>query len=88
MTQQVKEKLVRIDFVEKEQKKLNKQVAREKIQAKMEDYLIKLSKEYKPVKKDLQRILKKAELNAKYLELTVSIQKIKYQIIYWINGIY
>ena len=88
MTQQVKEKLVRIDFVEKEQKKLNKQVEREKFQAKMGDFLIKLSKEYKPVKKDLQRILKKAELNAKYLELTVSIQKIKYQIIYWINGIY
>ena len=88
MAQQLKEKLVRIDFAEKEQKKLNKQVAREKAQAKMEEFLMRLNKEYKPIKKDLQRILKKVELNVKCLELTVPIQRRMVEQVYKNNGIY
>jgi len=51
MVQQVKEKSVRVDFVETEQKDSDKQIKREKAQAKVEEFLIKLSKERKPFKK-------------------------------------
>ncbi len=56
MAQQVKEKLESIDFVEKEQKVLDKQVKRENALAKMELFLIRLSKEPKSVKTDLEKI--------------------------------
>jgi len=88
MAQQVKEKLVRIDIVEKEQKTLNKRIKWEKAQAKMEEFLIRLNKERKSVKSDLRRLFKKAELNAKYREHTVLIQEIGYQQVYMNNGIY
>jgi len=83
MTQQVKKKLVRIDFIEKEQKKFNKQVEREKAQVKMEKFLMRLNKEYKPVKVNLDKML-----NVKYLESTVLIHEIKYQQVYRNNGMY
>ncbi len=87
MAQQVKEKFVRVDFVEIEQKGSGKQIKREIALAKMEEFLIKLSKERKPVKKNLRKIFKKAELNAKYAEQIVPIQKIRDQQVYRNNEI-
>jgi hypothetical protein len=88
MTQQVKEKLVNIKFVEKEQKILNKQLKREKAQAKIENFLIRLNKEHKPVKRNLRRLSNKIELNAKYLEHKDLIQEMRYQQFYRNYGIY
>jgi len=88
MAQQVKEKLVRIDIVEKEQKTLNKRIKWEKVQAKMEEFLIRLNKERKSVKSNLRILFKKAELNANYCEHTVLIQEIGNQQVYMNNGIY
>ncbi|MFX1388290.1 MAG: hypothetical protein ACFE9M_13820 [Promethearchaeota archaeon] len=65
MIQQEKENLVWIA-----QKNLNKKVEREKAQAKMEKFLTSLNKQYKQVKK--------VELNARYLDLTVPIKNLKY----------
>jgi len=88
MAQQVKEKLVRIDIVEKEQKTLNKRIKWEKVQAKVEEFLIRLKKERKSVKSNLRRLFKKVELNANYCEHTVLIQEIGNQQVYMNNGIY
>ncbi|MHA2007477.1 MAG: hypothetical protein ACXABO_07270 [Promethearchaeota archaeon] len=88
MVQQVQEKLVNIEFVEKELKNLKKKVKRETAVAKIEDFLRKLNKESKPVKTNLRRLFKKAELNDKYLKHTVLIQEIKYQQFYRKNRIY
>ena len=44
---------------------------------------MRLNKEYKPVKANLDKML-----NAKYLESTVPIHKIKYHQVYRNNGMY
>ncbi|UCC20886.1 MAG: hypothetical protein JSV62_06295 [Promethearchaeota archaeon] len=88
MVQQAEENLIIIDFVGEVQKNLNKRLEREKALVKMEEFLIKLNKEHKPVKIDLERILKKVELNVKYLESIVPVQEIKYQQVYRNYGIY
>ena len=88
MAQQVKKKLVMVDFVTIEQKFLDKQVKRERAQAKMEELLIKLNKEHKPVRTNLHKLSKKVKLNTNYLEDIVSIQEIRYQQVYRNIGIY
>jgi len=88
MVQQVKEKLVWNDIVERKSRNLNKQIERKKAQVKMEEFLKKLNKEHKQVRKDLERRRKKVEMNSKYLEFTVSIQKIGYQQVYRNIGIF
>ncbi|MFW9824333.1 MAG: hypothetical protein ACFFE4_15425, partial [Candidatus Thorarchaeota archaeon] len=77
-----------IKFAEKDQKLLDKQSKREIAQLKMEKFLKNLNKEPKPVKKDLANVIKIIELNPRYHECSISIQKIKYQQIYRTNGMF
>ena len=82
MAQEAKNELVRIDCIAVEHKNLDKSIVKAKTQAKTKEFLTKLSQERKLVKENLQRLYKKAELNARYLEHTYPIQKIKYQKVY------
>lgn len=50
------------------------------------NHLVKTEKE--PFKKDLLKLLKKVELNARYLEDTTPISKIDYQQYWRIFGVY
>ncbi|MHA2391430.1 MAG: hypothetical protein ACXAEX_05635 [Promethearchaeota archaeon] len=88
MSQQVEKKYVRVDCCETEQEALEKHLKKEMAQAKAEEFLTRLNKEHKPVKKGLRKLFKKAKMNAKYLEHTVGIQKVKYQQVYRNNGIF
>lgn len=82
MTQEAKNELVRTDYVAVEHKNFDKEILKAKTQERAKEFLTRLSQERKLVKKNLQRLYKKAELNAKYFEHTVPIQKIKYQQVY------
>ena len=77
MTQEAKNELVRMDYVAVEHKNLDKEIVKAKTQERAKEFLTRLSQERKLVKKNLQRLYKKAELNAKYFEHTYPIQKIK-----------
>ena len=82
MTQEAKNELVRMDYVAVEHKNLDKEIVKAKTQERAKEFLTRLSQERKLVKENLQRLYKKAELNARYLEHTYPIQKIKYQKVY------
>jgi len=82
MAQVEKNELVRMDYVAVEHKNFDKSIVKAKTQAIAKEFLTKLSHERKLVKENLQRLYKKAELNARYLEHTYPIQKIKYQKVY------
>ena len=82
MTQEAKNELVRMDYVAVEHKNLGKKIVKAKTQERAKEFLTRLSQERKLVKKNLQRLYKKAELNARYLEHIYPIQKIKYQKVY------
>ncbi len=77
MNQEAKNELVRMDYVAVEHKNLDKKLVKAKTQKRAKEFLTRLSQERKLVKKNLQRLYKKAELNAKYFEHTYPIQKIK-----------
>ena len=88
MAQVEKNELERMDYVAVEHKNLDKSIVKAKTQARAKEFLTRLSQERKLVKENLQRLYKKAELNARYLEHTYPIQKIKYQQDYRNNLIY
>lgn len=88
MTLQVKEKLVKVGFVEIEQNYSDKNEKWERAQAKMENFLNNLNKKPKPVKKNLDNLFKKAQLNTNFPDDVVSIQEIRYHQIYRMNGIF
>ncbi len=82
MTQEAKNELVRMDYVAVEHKNLGKKIVKAKTQERAKEFLTRLSQERKLDWENLQRLYKKAEFNARYLEHIYPIQKIKYQKVY------
>ncbi|MHA2337686.1 MAG: hypothetical protein ACXACX_10295 [Candidatus Hodarchaeales archaeon] len=82
MAHEAKKEMVRMNCVDVEQVNIDLRLDQKQPQAKMEVFLKKLSKERKPVKKSLRKLFKKAELNSKYPEQVIPIQRLERQRIY------
>ncbi|KKM39479.1 hypothetical protein LCGC14_1564680 [marine sediment metagenome] len=69
--------------------KLEEVIVLEELPVKEEDYQeMKPKAEEKPIKRALLKLFKKSKYNAKYLEETIPIEKVKRKVPYRTRGIY